>query len=129
MAHAQRADARLRQPVVQPGSRTVAKIRAHRLVDWCEHLEQDKNNARQGQRSTQILPSLYSANQNAHRDAKHSRQDSAQQQDRPPQSRKSRVSFWQDPEKDPLIPAADIRQGRKHQKNNLLHDRYDTEAV
>ena len=59
VAHARRTDARLGQPVVEPGRRAVAEVGAHRLVDRREHLQQDEHHADEGERTGQAAAFLH----------------------------------------------------------------------
>ena len=76
-------DARLGEPVVEPGGGAIAEVGADGLVDRRQDLQQDEHDADDGQRAGQRLAALHRADERAHRDRERGRQDPAQQRARP----------------------------------------------
>ena len=97
MPHARRAHAGLGQPVVEPRGGTVAQVRADRLMNRAEHLKQHEDRAGKRQRTGQRIAALHRADQHAHRDREHRRQDPSQQQGRPPGDGEAGSAFGRTP--------------------------------
>ncbi len=103
MSHAGRAHAGLGEPVVEPGRGAVAEVRAHRLVDRAEHLEQDEHRPCEGERPPQRIATLHGADEHAHRDREGRGQDPSQQEGGPPGDGEGGVRLRQDGEEFPFV--------------------------
>ena len=110
MTHAGRPHARLGQPVVEPGGGPISEIGADRLVDRCEHLQQDEHSADKGERAGQAIAALHGAHEHAHRDGEDGRQHTAQQEQGPPDNGKPGVCLRQYREEFPLVAIAQAAQ-------------------
>jgi len=107
MADPGRVNARVGEPIVEPGRRAIAEVGARRLVDWREHLQQEEDGADRRQRRGQARPVLHRCHQCTHRDRKHGRQHAAERQDHPPCNRQPTSGLGQDIEELPLLPGAE----------------------
>jgi len=103
MAHAGRAHASLGEPVVEPGGGAVAEVRAHRLVDRAEHLEQDEHRPCEGERPPEGSAALHRADERAHRDREGRGQDPSEQERGPPGDGQGGVRLRQDGEELPFL--------------------------
>jgi hypothetical protein len=103
MADPRGAHAGFRQAIIEPGGGAVAQVRTGRLVNGIEHLQQDKDGTRKGQRSGERMAALDRAHQHTHGDREPSGQTAAQKQDGPPGSRQPGVRFGQDAEELPFL--------------------------
>jgi len=101
--HASRSDASLGKPIVEPRGGAVAEIGADRLMDRCEHLEQDKHGANQRKRPGKAPSALDCAHEAAHGDGEHRRQHASQDKCDPPGHRETVISLRQDSEELPFI--------------------------
>ncbi len=96
-------DARLGQPVVEPGRGAVAEVGADRLMDRREHLEQDEHDARSTSGPARLCACLHRADEHAHGDGEDRRQHAAQDEDDPPRDGERAVGLRQDAEELPLL--------------------------
>ncbi len=103
--HPRRADARFGQPVVEPGGRAVAEVGADRLVNRREHLEQDEDDADEGEPVGEAVAALDGGNEHAHGDREDRRQHAPQHEDDPPDNRERAIRLRQHGEKLPLFRA------------------------
>ena len=104
--HARRADARLGQPVVEPGGGAIAEVGAERLVDRRQHLQQDEDDADKGEGPGRGVAALHGADEHAHRDAERRRQHAARDEHDPPRDREPSIGLRQHGEELPLLPVA-----------------------
>ena len=103
MAHARRPHAGLGQPVVQPRRGAIAEVGAERLVDRRQDLQQDEDDAGEGERAGQAVAALHRADEHARRDREDRRQHAAQDEHDPPAGGQQRVGLRQDAEELPLL--------------------------
>ena len=103
VTHARRAHARVGQPVVEPGGGAIAEVRADRLVDRSQHLEQHENDAAERDRAREAVTPLHRADERAHGDRKRRGQRTSQHEDDPPDNREGAVGLRQHAEKLPLV--------------------------
>src|SRR5438874_3575539 len=115
MAHARRAHARSREPVVQPRGRAIAEIGADGLMHRAEDLEQDEYGARKRERTREAAAPLNGADEDAHRDAKDRREDASQHERDPPDPRQRTIGPRQDAEERPFLAAP---QALDHERND-----------
>ena len=103
MPHARRAHAGLGEPVVEPCRSAVAEVGADRLMNRAEHLKQHEDRAGKRQRTGERMAALHGADEHAHGDPERRRQDSSQQEGRPPGGGEAGVRLRQDAEELPFL--------------------------
>jgi hypothetical protein len=109
VTHARRLHARGGEPVVEPGGGAAAEVRADRVMDRREHLEQHEHDAHEAEGPGQRLAALDGAHQRAHRHREARRQQPAQREEGPPGDREGAVGPGEDAGELPLAPRAQAR--------------------
>ena len=105
-----RAHAGAGQAVVEPGGRAIAEGVADRRLDWGDDLQEDEDDADDGERAAEVAAVLHRRDQRAHRHGEHRRQQAVQQHHRPPQQRQGPVGVRQRGEELPLLTGAKTLQ-------------------
>ena len=108
MSHAGRTDARLGEPVVQPGCGAIAEVGADRLMDRREHLEQDEDHADEGERVAKAAAALHGGHEHTHGDRERRRQHAAQDEHDPPRDRQKAVGLRQGAEENPFLASGQL---------------------
>ena len=103
MSHAGWAHASLGQPIVEPRGRAVAETGTKGLMNRAEHLKEHEDRAGKRERTDERIAVLHGTDQHAHRDGKCRRQDSSEQEGRPPGGGQAGVSLRQDTEELPFL--------------------------
>src|SRR4029077_14799360 len=98
-------------PVVQERRRAITEVVTDRRLNRRQYLQQDEDDADHDQRACETIAALYGSHQQAHGDGEERRQDSVQEDDRPPRERERAVGLRQRREEFPLLP---LTQTLKH---------------
>jgi hypothetical protein len=106
MSQAGGPDAGLDEAVVEPGRDAAPQVRAHGLVDRGRHLQQNEDDAYDGEGRGQSFAPLHGADERPHRDGEAGGEHAAQDQRRPPDDRERAVRAGQDGEELPLLAVA-----------------------
>ncbi len=101
--HARRAHAGLGEAVVQPSRRAVAQVRAERLVNGAEHLEQHEYRPGKSQGPGERVPVLNRGDEHTHRDRERRRQGASKNEDQPPRGGKPRGRLRQNGKELPFL--------------------------
>jgi hypothetical protein len=110
MAHARRTHACAREPIVEPRRRAIAEVRADRLMQRREHLQQEKDDGDQRERGREAAAALHGRDEDAHGQREHGGQHPAQQNERPPGDRERAIGGWKDGEERPFVPCTQARE-------------------
>ena len=113
MAHARGPHAGFGEPVVEPRGGAVPEVRAHRLVDGSEHLEEHENPPGEAERRGERLAALDRRDEPPHRDGENRRQDASQEENAPPEDGERKIGFRKDGEELPLVPRGQAFHGRR----------------
>src|SRR6516162_1370670 len=115
MSHARRTHARLREPIVKPRGSAIAQARTDRLMNRGEYLKQYEGCSDKGEGYGESLAVLDGTDEHAHGDGEHRRQDSSQQQSRPPSSGQGGIGLRKHREQLPFLA---LGQSPEHTSNS-----------
>jgi hypothetical protein len=111
-----RCDAGLEQPVVQPRRRPGTEVCRNRVVQRAERLDGDEGRANRRKRCDEAASLLNGRDQDAHRNRKAGREESAHGDERPPGQRQRRCCAEQHHEEAPLGCATQAGQSASVEK-------------
>src|SRR6476646_3332865 len=80
------------------------------MMKGTDDLQQNKDRTRERERAEKVRPVLHSADEEAHGDCEDGRQQTAEDERRPPRAGQREIGLWQDAKKFPFVALAKARE-------------------
>ena len=106
MTHTGRPDAREGESIVEPCRRAAAQIRADGVMNRCENLKQHEHGSGKREGRGQVVVPLHRGDEHTYRDREQDRQQSAEDEQRPPGNRQWPIGLEQNPRECPFVTRA-----------------------